>query len=258
MNKNESNDAVKDTLDSVNSITTLITKLAALITGLSALAIISGWKKATTYYQELGAPWVTNMLSPSALFQYSAQQFLGIGIIVFLIIILIAEKSITEKSLRIYCGVFMVLAFIILSIEIIPSNWLNLSSLSMYTWIVTAAFLMSISSAFCIGILITNLSYKKLKWNDFHLSLLFAILWLGLWQSAEYSARAKANYEGNLKSSDLPLVSLVIPIAGKEWRLVTNLDSSFLVVSLAETKGDRVFRILSASDISSIKSTRSK
>ena len=58
--------------------------------------------------------------------------------------------------------------------------------------------------------------------------------------------------------AEYPIVSLTVPIAGKEWRLVTNIDSSFLVVSLAETKGDRVFRILSASEISSIKSTRSK
>ena len=246
MNKNESNYAVKDTLDSVNSISTLLTKLAALITGLSALAIISGWKKATAYYQELGAPWVTSMLSPSALFQYSAQQFIAIGVIVFFVIYMLAEKSTTEKKLLLYSGIFMVLALLILPINMLPSSWLNLSPLSIYGLTTVATISISIVAA------------RKSQWNDFHILLLYIILTVGLWQSAEISATAKAEYDGNLKSSGLPLVSLTVPIAGKEWRLVTNIDSSLLVVSLAETKGDRVFRILSASEISSIKSTRSK
>lgn len=258
MNKNESNDAVKDTLDSVNSIATLLTKLAALITGLSALAIISGWKKATTYYQELGAPWVTSMLSPSALFQYSAQQFIAIGVIVFFVIYMLVEKSTTEKKLLLYSGIFMVLALLILPINMLPSSWLNLSSLNIYGLTIVATISISISVGLAIGGLIASVAARKSQWNDFHILLLYIILTIGLWQSAEISATAKAEYDGNLKSSGLPLVSLTVPIAGKEWRLVTNIDSSFLVISLSETKGDRVFRILSASEISSIKSTRSK
>ena len=109
-----------------------------------------------------------------------------------------------------------------------------------------------------LGELIANLTEKKLQWNGDHIHILYFILVVGLWQSAELNAIAKAEYDGDLKFSKLPVVSLVTPLAGKEWRLVNNIESSFLVVSLAEKKEERVFRILNASEISSIKSTSSK
>jgi hypothetical protein len=261
MTKNETavtTDSVKETLASVNVIAGVLTKLAAVITGLSALAIISGWKKATTYYQELGAPWVTSMLSPVALFQYSAQHFILIGSFAFLTIYMISEKSITERQLRLISIICIVTSFLIFTLIILPTSWFNFSPLSIYGLNSLITFLIILTTALSIGVLVANLSAKKLKWNDFHIFLIYIIITLGFWQTSEINGTAKAEYDGNLKTSGLPLVSLTSPVAGKEWRLVTNIDSSFLVVSLAETKGDRVFRMLSASEISSIKSTRSK
>ena len=91
MNENKLNDSATETIASVNVITGVIIKIAALVSGLSALAIISGWKVARTYYHALGAPWVTSMLSPSALLQLSAAQFLLIGVCVFFIIYLTVQ-----------------------------------------------------------------------------------------------------------------------------------------------------------------------
>lgn len=254
MNANKSADKATETLDSVSVITGVLTKLAALITGLSALAIISGWKKATTYYYALGAPWVTNMLSPSALLQLSAAQFLAIGICVFFVIYLLMQKSITEKKLQLYIIIFSLFTLLIFSILLLPTHWLNLSPYSIYNWNTGATLLITLAAGLSLGELIANMTEKKLQWNGYHIYILYLTLTFGLWQSAELNARAKAEYDGDLKSSELPVVSLVAPLAGKEWRLVTNIDSSFLVVSLAKTKEERVFRILSASEISGINS----
>jgi hypothetical protein len=123
----------------------------------------------------------------------------------------------------------MGVALLILPINMLPSSWLNLSPLSIYGWTTTATIFISFSVSLAIGGLIASVAARKLKWNDFHILLLYIILTIGIWQSAEINAKAKAEYEGNTKSSNLPFVSLVVPVPGKEWRLVANKVIEYFV-----------------------------
>lgn len=258
MTKNEIDVPIKDTLSTADSITGLLPKLAGLATGLSALALFFGWKEASIYYSELGASWVTGMLSTSKLIQFSSEQISAIGIFALISIYLITQQAATEKSLRKWSLIILFPALLIFIIKLLPSSWFNFSPTTNYLMITGAAFLMSIAAGLTIGELIAGLSEKKMIWSKYHFFLLQWIIMYGVLFSAGINARATAEMNGDIKNSKLPIVSLVVPIVGKEWRLVTNLDNSFLVVSLAETREERVFRILSASEISSIKSTRSK
>lgn len=248
------NDAVK----TADSITGLLPKLGGLVAGLSALALFFGWKEASTYYSELGAPWVTGMLSTSKLIQFSAEQISAIGIFALFSIYLITQQAATEKSLRKWSLIILFPAALIFIIKFLPSSWFNFSPTAGYLMLTGAAFLMSIAAGITIGELIAGLSDKKMVWGPYHFFLLQWVIGYGVLFSAGINARATAEINGDIKNSKLPIVSLAVPIAGKEWRLVTNIDSSFLVVSLAESKGDRVFRILSANEISGITSARTK
>jgi len=258
MKKNDMHDTINDTVKTAGSITGLLPKLGGLVAGLSALALFFGWKEASTYYFELGAPWVAGMLSTSKLIQFSSRQISAIGFFALLSIYLITQQAVTEKSLRRWTLVILFPALLFLVIGLLPASWFNFSPLNIYLFLTGSVFLISIAAGVTIGELIASLTNRKMVWSQYHYYLVYWVILYGLFQSTDINARANAEYEGNLKSSDLPIVSLAVPVPGKEWRLVTNIDSSFLVVSLAETKGDRVFRILSASDISSIKSTRLK
>lgn len=258
MNKNEMPMAIIDTVKTADSITGLLPKLGGLVAGLSALALFFGWKEASTYYSELGAPWVTGMLSTSKLIQFSSSQISAVGIFALISIYLLTQQAVTEKSLRRWTLIILLPALLLLTIGFLPSSWFNFSTTTIYSCLTGFVFLMSIAAGISIGELIAGLSNNKMVWSQYHFFLVYWVIWYGLFQSIDINARANAEYNGNLKSSNLPIVFLAVPVPGKEWRLVTNIDSSFLVVSLAETKGDRVFRILSASEISSIKSTRLK
>lgn len=258
MNKNESTDSIKDTLQSADHIAGLLPKLGGLVAGLTALALFFGWKEASTYYSELGASWVIGMLSPSKLIQFSAGQISAIGVFALLSIYLITQNAVTEKSLRRWSLIILAPALLLLIGGFLPSNWFNFSSTTIFFCLTGAAFLMSIAAGVTIGELIAGLSNKKMVWSQYHFFLVHWVIAYGLFQSADINARATAEFNGNLNNSKLPIVSLVAPISGKEWRLITNIDSSFLVVSLAQTKEERIFRILSASEISGIKSARTK
>jgi hypothetical protein len=258
MKKNEMPDKTNDTAKTSDPIAGLLPKLGGLLAGLSALALFFGWKEATIYYSELGAPWVTGMLSTAKLVQFSAVQISAIGIFALFSIFLITQQAATEKSLRKWSLIILFSAVLIFIVRFLPSSWFNFSPTTIYLMLTGAAFLMSIAAGVTIGELIAGLSDKKMVWGKHHFFLLQWVIGYGVLLSADINARATAEINGDLKNSNLPIVSLAMPITGKEWRLVTNIDSSFLVVSLAETKEDRVFRILNASDISSIKSTRSK
>lgn len=248
------NDAVK----TADSITGLLPKLGGLVAGLSALALFFGWKEASTYYSELGAPWVTGMLSTAKLVQFSAVQISAIGIFALISIYLITQQAATEKSLRKWSLIILFPAALIFIIKFLPSSWFNFSPTTGYLMLTGAAFLMSIAAGVTVGELIAGLSDKKMVWSKYHFFLLQWVIGYGVLLSADINARATAEINGDVKNSKLPIVSLAVPIAGKEWRLVTNIDSSFLVVSLADSKGDRVFRILSANEISGITSAHTK
>lgn len=251
-------DTISDTVKTADSITGLLPKLGGLVAGLSALALFFGWKEASTYYSELGAPWVTGMLSTSKLIQFSASQISAVGIFALISIYLLTQQAVTEKSLRQWTLIILFPALLLLTIGFLPSNWFNFSPTTIYFCLTGFAFLMSIAAGVTIGELIAGLSNNKMAWSKYHFFLMHWVIAYGLFQSADINARATAEFNGNLNNSKLPVVSLVTPVTGKEWRLVTNIDSSFLVVSLAATKDERTFRILSSSEISGIKSTRSK
>ena len=258
MKKSDIPETIHETVKTTDSITGLLPKLGGLAAGLSALAMFFGWKEASTYYSELGAPWVTGMLSTSKLIQFSASQISAIGGFALLSIYFITQNAVTERSLRRWGLIALAPGILLLICGLLPSNWFNFSPKAIFFCLTGASFLMATSAGITIGELIASLSNKKMVWSQYHFFLVHWVIAYGLLVSTDINARATAEFNGNLKNSKLPIVSLVTPITGKEWRLVTDIDNSFLVVSLAEKKEERVFRILNASEISSIKSTSSK
>jgi len=174
----------------------------------------------------------------------------------FLSVWWLSAKSVTESALRRASIVALVLAALCYFTGIAPAHWFEKTTL--YIFAILAAQLSAISVGLTIGELIAGLAERELKWNGYHVWLLYWIVFVSLLQAPNRLGTAKAEIDGAQDSTKLPIISATNAVPGRVWRLVTTIDSSFLAVSLGAQRKEHVFRVFSASEITDIKSSHAK
>jgi hypothetical protein len=243
-------------LSATNHIIGLLPRLAGAVAGISALGIFAGWREVSAYYSELGAPWVSGMLSPSRLIASSFSLMGTICLFTFLSVWGLSANSITENSLRRASIVAIGLATLCYIAGIAPIHWFE--KVTIYIFAIAAAQLSALSVGLTIGELIAGLAERDLKWNGYHVWLLHWIVLVGLLQAPNRLGSALAEIDGALDSTKLPIISTAVAVPNRTWRLVTTIDSSFLAVALGPRRDDHVFRVFAASEITDIKSSHAK
>lgn len=244
------------TISATTLVVGLLPQIAGAVAGISALGLLAGWREVSAYYSELGAPWVLGMLNPSRLVAYGAGLMGTIGLFTLLSVYWLSAESITEKGLRSAAIVALVLATPFLLAGLVPAHWFEPSTI--YIFAILAAQLTAVSVGLTIGELIAGLAERDLKWQGYHVWLLYCVVLFGLLQAPDRLGRAKAQLDGAPTATSLPIISTTAAMSGRVWRLVATIDGSFLAVALGAKREEHVFRIFSAGEITDIRSSYSK
>lgn len=244
------------TLRSASVVFGLLPQLAGLVAGLSALALLAGWREASAYYSELGAPWATGMLAPTHFFLLSASIVITIGMFTVLSVYWLTEQLATATKLCRWSLIILVPAGIFVLASLDPWHWFSI--MTVYLCAVGYAHLIAAAAGLTVGELIASLAEQEMKWHSYHVWLMYWVVFVGLLQAPDRVGTAKALLDGDLQSSKLPVVSIVAPVTSRDWRLVTTINGSFLVVALTSMRENRAFRVLGANEIAEIRTSHAK
>jgi hypothetical protein len=244
------------TLSATSSVIGLLPQLAGVITGATALGLIAGWREVSAYYTELGAPWISGMLTTSQILERSVGIMGTIGLLTLLSISWLAAGTISERGLRRVSIITLFVANLFLSVTLAPIDWLQNSTI--YIFAALAALLTAISAGLTVGELIAGLAARNLKWGSYDVLLLYFFILFALLQAPSWLGRARAQFDSTQNSNTMPIISTVGLTPGRTWRFVTRIESSYLVVHLGSNREEHVFRVLTASEINEIKSSYAK
>ena len=247
---------VGKTLSAASSVVRLLPQIGGAVAGLSALGLYAGWREESSYYFELGAPWVAQMMPPSRLLQSSAGLIGTIGLFSFLSIYWLTVLTATAKSLRWWSIILLAAAGVLFAASVAPPHWFE--KRSVYAFAILATQFCAVSAGLTVGEVVARLTESHLEWKGYHLWLLYCVVLFGLLQAPDRIGVARARVDSDSTSTRLPTVVTSSTVAGTSWRLIAVVDNSFVVVSLAPKREEHVFRILGPTEISGILSAHTK
>ncbi|MGB4781516.1 hypothetical protein [Candidatus Methylomirabilis sp.] len=244
-----SNEALK----AATSVASLLPQVAAAAAGASVLGLFAGWRDATAYFSSLGASWFMTALTPSMLIQRAAGLMGLLVLFAFLSIYNLTHGAATAKGLRKYSILLVVAATVLFIVPTLAERWVGKQVV--YYCSVAGAFASAISAGLTIGEVVARLVDDELAWGGYHVWLLYLAVSFGLMQAPDRMGYARAQVDGDQKTSSLPKVEVVSGAPEKAWRLVMIAGNQFLLVSLGETPHSHTFRVVDANAISEIRSS---
>ena len=238
----------KSTIRATSSVLNLLPQIAGLVVGFSCLAYVAGWREASSYYQELGAPWALLILSPSQIMQTSIWLISMISLISFLSVLSLVQGNAGQEGLRRWSYIFLLLAAVTYILPMALESRVSNSVIRFFAG-ATSVF-WAISAGLTIGELIACLALDSLKWGEYHVFLLYFIVFYGFFQAPSNMGTTLAKLAGD-SDSPLPKVSFSSTGQTGKWRLVGPCGDKLLLVSLGERK-DRRFKLVAPEAIEEI------
>jgi len=232
----------------------LLPKLGGAVAGLSALALLVGWREAQAYFSALGTPWFTESVSAAGLITRSAGLMTTIAFSVVLSVYNLSQGTATVKGLRRWSIILLFLAAPLFFAGSLPGNLFSKNGL--YVCYILGAYATSISGGLTIGEVIARLSESDLQWDGYHVWLLYLAVSYGIFQAPDRIGYAQAQVDTDIGLSRLPKVVLTPVNVGESWRLVCIQGDKALLALLTTDGRDNVFRIVGVGDVQRISSTK--
>lgn len=245
----------ENTLRATSSVLGLLPQIAASAVGFTGLAFITGWREATAFYRELGAPWATSLLTPSQIMLTSIWLIVLISTIAFVSVVTLVEKKVGQKGLRWWSIVFLCVAAILSASSLALEGRVSVNTTN--TLYGAASLSWAVSAGTTIGELIACLALQQFKWGGYEVFLLYFVVFFGLSQAPNVMGEARAKLAAESASTSLPSVSLV-PSTTVSWRLVGACGDQLLLVSLAADRQGRLFKLVATEKIGEIRASGAK
>lgn len=193
------------------------------------------------------------MLTPTDLIGVSVEIVLMMFAFTFISVLLLALEAVGRKGLF-RCSVgTLAFASLLLLVNLSGASWVG-PKVS-YWCALVSAYMVAISAGFTVGEMVAHFADRGAVWDKYSLMTLNFVLVFGFLQAPRSLGEAMANLDSNLELSNLPTVFLLNTPSPKNWKLLRNLDGSFLLVSLAEKKKDLVFRLVKPEEVKEIRSS---
>lgn len=256
MNNKDSTQNIDATLRAASGVASLLPQFAGIAMALSGLAYYVGWRESSAYYAELGAPWAASIVPSIRLIQQSAGLIGTMAILAMLSVVWISRKEVSAVGLRRWSIALLVISALLFVPSLFLTGWVTPTASYIYS--VLAALCLVVSAGLTIGELIALLAENNQKWNHYHLMLIFFIILFGIYQAPDHLGRARAQLDGDLLNSKLPIVQTATQEITNSERLVFVTEGAALLVELAGKREDRTFRIVAASEIKRIRTPRTK
>lgn len=238
-------------LQAAGAMGRLVPQIAGIAIALSAVAYYAGWRDASAYFTELGAPWVVSAI-PATAFLYSAAELVVVVLLAaFFSIHALATNSTTPKGLRrISLGVFITSALLVGIARVPPNAWLSTSNA--WSCAAVGGALFASGAGITLAELANSLSEHKLKWSASHAYLVYLAIFVGLYSAPAQIGSARARYHLGAASAALPSIKMPNAPASQSWYLVATMADKVLAMERSSAAQRPQFRVIAASDLLSI------
>lgn len=230
-----------------------IQKMTAFISLLSAIAFLVGYNHEQSYFNWMGAPWVTTMLP---LAKYGLGNF-GIIILLFIFLYLSILFFSTDSNLKRYAERWwpaaLTLSFACDGVVTALKNLLDLKVQFFFLYSVGIFELLvgTIIVGFIYCYYAENKDFKKFRF----VSLAFGALSLIFTTAPRQLGRADALMDGSPVISTLPVVN-ILGQGGQTYRLVTYVEGNYLLLSWNELNNSHIFKLVAPKEIIAISGVR--
>lgn len=239
----------EDTLRATGSVLGLLPQIAGFAVGFTGLAYITGWRETSAYYRELGAPWVTSLLTPAQVMQTSIWLIVLISVFAFISVLALLEKNANQKGLRRWSIIFLGLAALAYALSLTLEGRVSASATNLLLG--TTSLFWAISAGTMIGELIACLALQDFKWGGYEVFLLYFVVLYGFSRAPAVMGESRARLAGEPASTSLPRVTLA-GATPSSWRLVGACGDKLLLISLAPDRQGRMFKLVGAESIGEI------
>lgn len=245
----------ENTIHATSALLGFFPQITGFVVGFSGLAYIAGWRELSAYYEVLGASWVLPILPASQIMQTSIWLITLITIITFFSILSLAEGNASQKGLRKWAIIWLIIGGVLYVGPIILEGYISLATANFIA--AATSIVWAISAGLTIGELIACLALDKLKWGEYEILLIYFIVFYGFMQAPSNMGKTRAELDSHVISSQLPKVSFVSTASFSEWRLVGPSGDKLLLVLLSKKPEDRRFKLVSPEVIGEISARRS-
>ncbi|MEY8709516.1 hypothetical protein [Mangrovibacter phragmitis] len=231
----------ESTFRATSSFLGLLPQVAGLTVGLTALTYFTGWSEISAYYRELGAPWVTSLLTSAQIMQVSISSIVLLSTIAFLSVLALLQKNVSDKGLRRWSISLMFIAIAVYISALVLDNYKDEHVI--HTFLNLSGFFYMLAAGTTVGELIACLALKKIKWGGYEVYLLYFVFFYGMSYIPSLMGESDARLDGNIVFTRLPSVNLVSDTSGL-WRLVGPCGDKLLLISLGADKQGRLFKLV--------------
>lgn len=209
-------------IEGVGKMLSIFPRIASLLVGFTALVYFVGWRESTAFYQEMGAPWASELLTtPQVMHAGESLVLMSILPIVISAMVLMGGQG-SIKSFIAWQLLFLVASFIFLVAQTLPDDWVGQGKKDLFLYISSFCYALLLGTA--VGELLAYISFgrgiRHKDWTDFiNLAVFFAML-----NAPTYLGQARARAEVNA------------PVSEKKLVCVSRLDCSWHVAGVVGDK----------------------
>jgi hypothetical protein len=244
-------------MQATSQILGVLPKIAGLVLGLTAVAYYIGWAVSRSYYDELGASWVLELLTASQI-MHRGMAPIALTLTIFFLSIFMQVKGVGTKLTYMKWGLFFgLLGFLCWFASDRPFDWISIQ---------VANHLLALSGLFLcffagllLGEMALSLALSPRDTTDYgdladitHLLILITIFW-----TPQIFGSASARLATATDSVEFPTVAISSAIA-MQWRLVGAVGDELLLVSNAEFPDSRQFRLVEPINLVSIETMKTE
>jgi hypothetical protein len=232
----EESEVIRGPIGATSRLLGLLPQLASILVVVSAVGYWIGWKIARTYYDELGAPWVTEMLSPSQLAQGATAWMTAFASVWLGSIFALHQRTATTRGLKWTSIALLAIASLMSLLSILFKQEAGILA-------IVGGLFWIFGLALTAGELVGQLVDANERWDNNSLYLAYFLFAFGLsWFPYEIGhANAVSDTSG---SSNLPTVMVSSPGDQGPWLLVAPVNGKLLLMKLENGTSPRQFRVI--------------
>lgn len=237
------------TIKATAAVLGLLPQIAGLVVGLTAVAYLVGWRETTAFYNGLGAPWATAMLTSSQVMRSSIWIVGGIGLFFIMSVYLLSQGAASSKSLRLWSIIFMgVAGALYIAFQFTPPVVSGILAACMsicWSW----------STGLALGELVASLAANQVQWHAYHMYLIYFVVTFGLVYVSDTLGNVHARTIVETQGQHLAQAAMGGFPNHSSWRIISPVSDKFLLVQFNGTGNKHIFVLVSPANIQSIEAT---
>lgn len=227
------------TVTSFAYLLSVVAKVSASLVGLAGFGYLIGAEMAGAYYQQFGADWIVDLLSPIQVLMFARSAIISFGLTLLFIVANVSVGNWSERVITEGWRNGTLVASLLTLIQLFFGSRIPDSVNAVV--VVVAVMIWDFTIAAMLVELVFSLRDMSHQWSGRHLNLLYLITFWGIVQAPSILMSNFGKVAARRRSSRLPTVHESSLPAG-EWKLLTIVGDQLVVVRLTEKSDSSIIR----------------